>query len=100
MTPDNHLPVQGYEAGFVKPDPSRDLAAYDQLPWPVKEALDEAPLAISAVAALHHIRLFGVASVLREIRESADEFYVAAERETGVGRPRKPLGGWKRQFRR
>ena len=91
MTPDNHKPVHGYQAGFIKPDPHRDIAAYDQLPLPVRQALDDAPLAISSVAALHHLRAHGLVSVLREIRESADDFYAACEAETKVPRPRTPL---------
>ena len=91
MTPDNHKPVAGYRKGFVKPDAVRDLWAVDQLPVAVKQALDDAPFAISAVAALHHMRAHGLVSVLREIRESADDFFVAAERETGVARPVGPL---------
>jgi hypothetical protein len=87
MTPDNHKPVAGYKQGFVKPDAARDLAAVDQLPVAVKQALDDAPFAISAVAAMHHMRAHGLVSVMREIRESADEFYTAAERETGVPKP-------------
>jgi hypothetical protein len=92
VTPDNHKPVQGYQAGFIKPDPHADIAAYDRLPLVVKEALDDAPLAISSVAALHHLRAHGIVSVLREIRESADEFYDAAASETGIPRPTKPIG--------
>lgn len=91
MNPNNHVPVQGYSKGFVKPDPVRDLAAVDQLPVAVKQALDDAPFAISAVAAMHHLRAHGLVSVLREIRESADDFFAAAERETGIPRPRGDL---------
>lgn len=96
MQPDNHplsSRVQsGYAAGFEKPNPDRDLAHYDTLPRPVREALDDAPWGISAAATSHHLRLHGVASVLREIRESCDAFYAAFERETGIPRPTKPIG--------
>ncbi len=96
MAPDNHPLSQrvqtSYAAGFVKPDPGRDLAHYDGLPRVVREALDEAPWGISAVAACHHLRTHGLVSVLREIRESCDGFYAAFEKETGVPRPMKPIG--------
>lgn len=82
----------GYSAGFIKPDPEKDLAYYDMLPRPVREALDDAPWGINAVEAFHHLRLHGVTSVLREIKESCDLFYAAFERETGVPRPLKPIG--------
>jgi hypothetical protein len=83
----NHLTRPDFAVKLVAPDPSGDLAAYDKLPAAVKRALDDAPLAISAVHALHHLRAHGLVSVLREIKESADLFYSAAERETGVPRP-------------
>lgn len=96
MTPNNHplsTRVQSsYDAGFVKPDPETDLAHYDTLPSVVREALDDAPWGISSVAAWHHLRTHGLASVLREIRESCDGFYAAFEKETGVPRPLKPIG--------
>jgi hypothetical protein len=96
MQPDNHAishRVQtSYKAGFIKPNPDRDLAHYDMLPREVREALDEAPWGIDSVAAFHHLRIHGIASVLREIRESCDGFYAAFERETGIPRPVKPLG--------
>lgn len=95
MTSDNHLISRrvetSYRAGFVPPNPSRDLDAYDRLPQSVRQALDDAPWGIDAVAALHHLRLHGIASVLREIKESCDAFYAAFERETGVPRPHGPL---------
>lgn len=94
---------EGYDkAGFVPPNPDRDLAFYDTLPRAVRQALDDAPWGISSEAAYHHLRTHSVVSVLREIRESADAFYVAFEKETGVPRPRKPIGkgmgkkAWKR----
>lgn len=87
----NHLTRAGFAAKLVPPNPSADLSSYDRLPLAVKQALDDAPLAISAVHAAHHLRAHGLISVLREIRESADEFYAAAERETGVPRPGGPL---------
>lgn len=87
MSGANHKPVTGYSAGFVKPDPIRDLAAYDGLPRPVRRALDDAPLAISAVAAADYYKTHGTMAVMREIRESADEFYAACEKQTGVPRP-------------
>lgn len=92
MTPDNHPAVSGYRAGFVPPDIEKDLSHYDALPWAVKAALDDAPWSISAAAAYHHIRAHGLVSVLREIKESADAFYLAFERETGIPRPIKPIG--------
>lgn len=91
MTPHNHLTQAGLAAKLVPPNPSGDLAAYDQLPAAVKRALDDAPLAISAVHALHHLRAHGLVSVLREIRESCDDFYDGAEKQTGVPRPTAPL---------
>ena len=91
-----------YGAGFVAPDPESDLACYDAMPRAVRQALDEAPWDISAVAAYHHLRTHGLASVLREIHESATAFYAAFERETGVPRPMKPIGRGmgKKSFRR
>lgn len=91
MTPHNHLDAAGFAKRLVRPDPSRDLAAYDMLPAVVRQALDDAPLACCAVAALHHLRAHGLVSVLREIRESCDDFYVAAEKQTGIPRPVTPL---------
>jgi hypothetical protein len=96
MNPGNHAVSEkvkaGYGAGFIAPDPSKDLSYYDALPRPVREALDEAPWGISSAAAYHHLRAHGVVSVLREIKESADAFYATFEAETGVARPTKPLG--------
>jgi hypothetical protein len=91
VTPHNHLTRAGFAAKLVPPDPGSDLAAYDRLPAAVKRALDDAPLAISAVHAFHHLRAHGLVSVLREIKESADLFYAAAERETGVMCSRTPI---------
>lgn len=88
----SHKVETGYAAGFVKPDRELDLAYYDVMPPTVRQALDDAPWGISAEAAFHHLRVHGVAAVLREIKESADAFYAAFERETGVPRPTKPLG--------
>lgn len=94
--PDNHAisyKVQrSYGAGFIKPDPNKDLAYYDSLPRAVREALDDAPWGISAVATATHLRVHGVASTLKEIKESADAFYATFEAETGVPRPTKPIG--------
>lgn len=87
----NHLTRAGFAAKLVPPNPDDDLAAYDKLPPTVRRALDDAPLAISARHALWHLMAHGLVSVLREIRESADLFYAAAERETGVPRPMTPL---------
>lgn len=91
MTPHNHLTRPGFAAKLVPPNPNSDLAAYDKLPSTVKRALDDAPLAISATHALWHLQAHGLVSVLREIRESADDFYAAAEKETGVPKPTTPL---------
>lgn len=91
MTPHNHLTQSGFAAKLVPPNPSDDLAAYDKLPPAVKRALDDAPLAISAQHALWHLMAHGLVSVLREIRESCDIFYAAAEKETGVPRPKTTL---------
>jgi len=94
--PDNHAISRkveaAYDGGFIKPDPQSDLAWYDALPKVVRQALDDAPWGISSVAAAHHLRAHGVASTLREIKESADAFYATFEAETGVPRPTKPLG--------
>lgn len=87
----NHRPVDGYGGGFVRPDPVRDLAAYDALPRPARRALDEAPLAISASAALEYYRKHGIMALMAEIQASADEYYAACEAETGVPRPAGPL---------
>lgn len=100
MTPDNHPRAQGYQHGFVKPDPIRDLAAYDQLPRPLRRALDDAPAAICAVATLAHYRQHGVMSTMKEVRETHDAFYAAYETETGVARPIKPLGTGRKRCRR
>lgn len=81
------------KAGFVAPNAERDMAYYDALPRQVREAMDEAPWAISTEAAYHCVRTHGLALALKEIRESADAFYAAFEAETGVPRPRKALGG-------
>ena len=92
MTPQhNHLTRAGLAAELVPPDPDSDLSAYDRLPAAVRRALDDAPLAISAKHALWHLQAHGLVSVLREIKESADLFYVGAERETGVKCSRSPL---------
>lgn len=91
MTPHNHLAASGFAATLVQPDRSRDLDAYDRLPAVVRQALEDAPLAICAIAALHHLRAHGLVSVLREIRESCDDFYAEAERQTGMPRPTTPL---------
>lgn len=87
MTVVNHQPVKGYTAGFVRPNPTRDLAAYDQLPAPARRALDEAPFAISAVEALEVYRAVGIMAVMREIKESANQYFAACEAATGVLRP-------------
>jgi hypothetical protein len=96
MDPGNHAVSQrvisGYPEKFVAPNTERDMAYYDALPFKVREALDDAPWAISTEAAFHHFRLHGLVSVLREIKESNDAFYTAFEQETGVPRPVKPLG--------
>lgn len=91
ISPHNHLTRAGFAEKLVAPDPNSDLAAYDRLPAAVKRALDDAPLAVSAVHAFHHLRTNGLVSVLREIRESVDDFYAAAERETGISRPTSVL---------
>lgn len=91
MQDHNHLTQPGFAAKLVPPNPDGDLAAYDKLPSPVKRALDDAPLAISAKHALWHLMAHGLVSVLREIRESCDDFYAAAERQTGVQCSRTPL---------
>lgn len=91
MQPDNHAAHSGYKHGFVRPNPARDLAAYDQLPRPIRRALDDAPAAICAVATLEHYRKNGAMSTIKEIRETVDGFYAAYEIETGVPRPKKPL---------
>ena len=82
----------GYAAGFVAPDVDRDMAYYDALPRQIREALDDAPWAISTKAAWNYFRIHGLVQTLREIRESGDAFFVAFEAETGVARPRKPIG--------
>lgn len=91
MSQANHRPVPGYEGGFVRPDPVRDLAAYDQLPADVRRALDEAPFAISAREALTVYKKSGHAAVMREIAESAALYYEACEAQTGVPRPEGEL---------
>lgn len=96
MTPDNH-PLTArvktsYAAGFIAPNPDRDLAHYDALPQSIRRALDDAPWGISAEAAYHVLRTHGLVHALREIKESADAFYTAFEAETGVAKPTKPLG--------
>lgn len=95
-TPDNHAISRkiesSYGAAFIKPDPSKDLAWYDALPRVVRQALDDAPWGISAVATAHFLRTHGLAAVLKEIKASADAFYAAFEAETGVPRPTKPIG--------
>lgn len=100
MTPDNHPRTDGYQHGFVKPNPAKDLAAYDQLPRPLRRALDDAPAAICAVATLAHYRRHGAMSTMKEIRETADAFFAAYEAETGVTRPMKPLGTGRKRCRR
>ena len=92
MSHANHAPVSGYQAGFVRPNPEADLAAFDQLPRSVRRALDDAPFAISAVAALEVYRGQGRLKALSEIKASAREYLASCEKETGVPRPRKPLG--------
>jgi hypothetical protein len=98
MTPDpgNHGVSRrvetGYAAGFIAPNPDRDMAYYDALPREVRQALDDAPWGISAEAAYHCVRTQGVVHALREVRESVDAFFAAFEAETGVPRPVKPLG--------
>lgn len=89
--PHNHLTHPGLAAKLVPPNPDSDLAAYDKLPSAVKRELDDAPLAISATHALWHLMAHGLVSVLREIRESCDDFYAGAEKQTGVPRPTTPL---------
>lgn len=84
--------VSGYPEKFVAPNLERDMAYYDALPFQVRQALDDAPWSISTKAAFDHFRAHGLVSVLREIRESADAFFATFEAETGVARPRKPIG--------
>jgi hypothetical protein len=88
---ENHALSKGYAAGFVKPNPARDLAAFDLLPQAVRRALDDAPFAISAVAALKACHAGGVAHALREVEASAEAWLAACEKETGVPRPVVPL---------
>ena len=100
MRLENHQRVDGYAPGFVKPDPKRDLAAYDQLPGPLRRALDDCPASVCAVAALAYYKKHGVMAALREIGETADLFYALYEKETGVPRPVKPLGSGRKRCRR
>ena len=89
--PRNHTVVRGYEPGFVEAHPKSDLEAYDRLPAVVRQALDHAPLPLSAVAAARVFRKEGEIAVLREISASADAWFAACEAETGVPRPRGEL---------
>jgi hypothetical protein len=87
-----------YKKGFEAPNIEQDMRYYDMLPWPIKKALDDAPWTISTKATYHYLRTHGVVSCMREIQDSVDQFYAAFEKETGVPRPRKPLGtGQKRK---
>lgn len=88
---ENHAFSKGYDRGFVKPDPARDMAAFDLLPRTVRRALDDAPFAISAVAALKVCYAGGTAHALREVEASAEAWQAACEKETGVPRPVVPL---------
>lgn len=88
---ENHALSKGYAFGFAKPDPARDMAAFDLLPRAVRRALDEAPFAISAVAALKVCYARGIAYALREVEASVEAWQAACERETGVPRPVAPL---------
>ena len=96
---ENHAAVAGYQPGFVKPDPIADLAAFDLLPRSVRRALDDAPFAISAVAALDVYRTLGRRKALSEITASARDYLEACEKQTGVPRPKKPLGVGRKRAR-
>jgi hypothetical protein len=93
MPRENHQPVKGYAGGFLRPDPARDLAAYDELPRPARRALDDAPFAISAVAALAFYREHGIMALMREIQESADQYVAAA----GGSEPFRPVTAKRRR---
>jgi hypothetical protein len=73
--------VGGYVAGFVAPNPSRDMKAFDLLPETVQKALREAPFNISAPAAYVEYVRNGEGKVLAEIAESVDLWLAACERE-------------------
>lgn len=88
----NHNPVKTYTHGFVAPNPVRDLEAYDKLPRTVRRLIDECPAAICAVHTARFYKANGLAAVRREIRATADLFYEAYAKETGVPRPTKPIG--------
>lgn len=83
----NHRPVEGYSSGFVSSGPAADLAAFDRLPPTARRALDEAPFAISAVAAFECWKEHGYHALMREIKASVDEWLAACEKETGIPRP-------------
>ena len=89
-----------YSEKIEAPDLERDMYFYDLLPWSIKQALDDAPWTISTKAAYHYLRIHGPVACLREIEDSANQFYAAFEKETGIPRPKKPLGSGQKRKKR